>query len=87
MPELGIPSEKRRDLEKQADYDKRFASYERTTLPKQTQTLIRIAGWIKEEGQRAARTCFERLPRPCHRHCVSDALQKAFGPKLAARHL
>jgi hypothetical protein len=87
LPELGIPSDKRQDLETQADYDKLFAAYERTTLPKQTKTLIKIAGWIKEGGQRVALTCFELLPHQCHRHCVSDALQKCFGPKLATRHI
>lgn len=86
LPELGIPSEKRQDLETQTDYDKLFATYERTMLPKQTKTLIKIAGWIKE-GQRVALTCFELLPHQCHRHCVAEALQKSFGPKLAAHHL
>jgi hypothetical protein len=87
LPELGIPSDKRQDLETQTDYDKLFAVYERTMLPKQTKTLIKIASWIKEEGQRVALTCFELLPHQCHRHCVSDALQKTFGPKLAAHHI
>jgi hypothetical protein len=87
LPELGIPSEKRQDLETQTDYDKLFATYERTMLPKQTKTLVKIAGWIKEEGQRVALTCFELLPHQCHRHCVSDALQKTFGPKMAAHHI
>jgi uncharacterized protein (DUF488 family) len=87
LPELGIPSEKRQDLETQTDYDKLFAAYERQTLPRQTKTLIKIASWIKEEGQRVALTCFELLPHQCHRHCVSDALQKSFGPKLAAHHI
>jgi hypothetical protein len=87
LPELGIPSDKRQDLETQTDYDKLFAVYERTMLPKQTKTLIKIAGWIKEEGHRVALTCFELLPHQCHRHCVSDALQKTFGPKLAAHHI
>jgi hypothetical protein len=87
LPELGIPSEKRQDLETQTDYDELFATYERTTLPKQTPALAKIAGWIQAEGQRVALTCYELLPQQCHRHCVSDALQKNFGPKLAAHHL
>ena len=87
LPELGIPSEKRQDLETQTDYDELFATYERTMLPKQTPTLAKIAGWIQAEGQRVALTCYELLPQQCHRHCVSDALQKNFGPKLSAHHL
>jgi uncharacterized protein (DUF488 family) len=87
LPELGIPSEKRQDLKTQSDYDKLFAAYERQTLPKQTKTLIKIAAWIKDEGQRVALTCFELLPHRCHRHCVADALQNTLGPKLAAHHI
>lgn len=87
LPELGIPSEKRQDLETQADYDRLFASYECTMLPKQTQMLIKIVSWIKNESQRVALTCFELLPHQCHRHCVAEAIEKAFGPKLAASHL
>jgi hypothetical protein len=87
LPELGIPSDKRQGLETRTDYDKLFAAYERTMLPKQTQTLGKIAGWIQAEGQRVALTCFELLPHQCHRHCVSDALKKTFGPKLTASHL
>lgn len=84
---MGVPSEKRQDLGTQTDYDKLFANDECATLPKQTQTLTKIAGWIKEEGQRVALTCFELLPHQCHRHCVFDALQKTFGPKLTAHHI
>jgi hypothetical protein len=87
VPELGIPSGERQDLETQTDYDNLFAAYRRQTLQKQTKTLIKIAGWIKEEGQRVALTCFELLPQQCHRHCVADALQDTFGPKLAAHHI
>lgn len=87
LPELGIPSEKRQDLETQTDYDKLFAAYKRTALPKQTRMLAKIAGWIQVESQRVALTCFELLPHQCHRHCVAEAIEKIFGPKLAARHL
>ncbi len=87
LPELGISSEKRQDLETQADYDKLFTAYERQTLPRQTKVLIKIASWICEGGERIALTCFELLPHQCHRHCVAEALQKSFGPKLAAHHI
>ncbi len=87
LPELGIPSEKRQALETQADYDVLFAAYENTTLPKQTQTLVKIANWIKGEGHRVALTCFELLSHQCHRHCVAEAMENTFGPGLAACHL
>ena len=86
LPELGIASEQRRSLETQADYDALFAEYERTNLPQQTETLAKIAGWVKA-GERVTLTCYERLPQHCHRHCVAEALESTFGREFAARHL
>ena len=84
LPELGIASEERRELHTQADYDALFAVYERESLPKQSEALAKIRGWIAA-GDRVALTCFERLPEQCHRHCVADALERATGK--AAVHL
>jgi len=78
LPELGIASEERRDLNSQADYDALFAEYERCSLPQQGAALARIRGWV-ETGQRVALTCFERLPHQCHRHCVAEALASLLG--------
>lgn len=74
LPELGIASEERRELHTQADYDALFVTYERETLPKQPKALKTIRGWI-EAGERVALTCFEKLPKQCHRHCVAEALE------------
>ncbi len=78
LPELGIASEERRELNSQADYDALFAEYERSSLPQQGAALALIRGWI-EGGQRVALTCFERLPHQCHRHCVAEALEGLLG--------
>ncbi len=86
LPELGIASEDRRGLELQADYDALFALYEREALPRQTAALLTIKHWVAE-GHRVALTCFERLPRQCHRHCVANALEERFGPGFKPRHL
>lgn len=86
MPELGIASEQRRNLETQADYDALFAEYERESLPDQGEALAKIRGWVRS-GNRVALTCYERLPQQCHRHCVAEALEREFGKGLAAKHL
>jgi len=86
LPALGIASERRRSLETQADYDALFAEYERESLPQQGLALAKIRAWI-QAGERVALTCYERLPEQCHRHCVSDALERELGKGLAARHL
>lgn len=74
VSELGIASEERRELHTQADYDALFEVYERETLPKQPKALEKIRGWIRA-GERVALTCFEKLPKQCHRHCVAEALE------------
>ena len=86
VPELGISSDKRQNLETQADYDALFADYERTSLPKQDPALAMIADWVSS-GERVALTCYELLPQQCHRHCVAEALENQFGEGFAAMHL
>lgn len=87
LPELGIASEERRELNDQADYDALFAVYERDSLPHQTAALAKIRGWIERDGQRVALTCYEAQPCQCHRHCVAEALEKLGGPRLVPHHL
>lgn len=86
LPELGIASADRRELKTQADYDALFAVYERESLPKQTAALAKIRAWILG-GERVALTCFEKLPRQCHRHCVAEALERKHGKELHAVNL
>lgn len=84
LPQLGIASEERRDLQTQADYDALFAEYERKSLPNQTESVAQIERWI-QDGDSVALTCFELQPQQCHRHCVAEAIER--GSKLTARHL
>lgn len=86
LPELGIASERRRNLETQSDFDRLFQEYESAVLPEQSPALGRIRVWV-EQGERVALTCYERLPSRCHRHSVAEALEERFGPSLAALHL
>jgi hypothetical protein len=86
VPELGIASELRRGLDTQADYDALFETYERESLPRNLDAIAKIGQSI-EEGERVALTCYERLPRQCHRHCVADALEHRLGPISLPQHL
>ena len=86
LPELGIASDERRNLETQADYDALFAHYERHHLPRQEGPLSKIRGWI-EQGERVALTCYEAQPCQCHRHCVAEAMARTFGRRFAPTHL
>jgi len=87
LPELGIESEARQDLNTQADYDALFAKYERNSLPHQTEALKKIRNWIVKDGERVALTCYEAQPCQCHRHCVAEALERAGIPALTPKHL
>jgi uncharacterized protein (DUF488 family) len=86
FPELGIPSEARRNLNTQEQYDRLFADYEREVLPLQAGALNGIRSWVSK-GERAALTCFERFPHQCHRHCVANELKRVEGEKLTLVHL
>jgi uncharacterized protein (DUF488 family) len=87
VPELGIDSDKRRNLKTQKDYAALFATYEREYLPGQNAALDRIRRWLVDDRQRVALTCFEELPQQCHRHCVAEVLEGNGGVNLTANHL
>jgi uncharacterized protein (DUF488 family) len=72
VPELGIISEKRQNLDSESDYIKLFDEY-RKNLPNKKIYLQELVNTL-EQGKRIALTCFEEKPKSCHRHCVSDYL-------------
>jgi len=72
IPELGIESNKRQDLDDKEAYKKLFDEYE-TTLPDREEALDKVLN-LQNTHQRIALTCFEKLHQECHRHCVSDYL-------------
>ncbi len=66
IPEVGINSDKRQELETQADYDRLFADYRKTTLAETSAHQQQILDLLKEH-KRIALTCFEAEPCQCHR--------------------
>lgn len=74
LPELGIASECRRNLQTAADYAALFMVYKRDTLAQQSEALAKIRRWI-DSGELVALTCYERSPERCHRHCIAEALR------------
>lgn len=77
IPGLGIPSEFRQHLESPDDYKQLFAEY-RKKLPEQRNSLVELTTLL-EQHQRIALTCFEKEHSACHRHCVSDYMEKKWG--------
>lgn len=86
MPELGIVSEKRRDLSSQADYDLLFNEYEVSVLMENKDALERLHG-ILLKHRRVAITCFEANHLMCHRNRVAKALSQHPGWKYKTVHI
>lgn len=76
LPQLGIISEKRQELNSESDYIKLFSEYEKY-LPEKAIYLAELAKTL-ETGKSIALTCFEKSPRFCHRHCVSNYLKEHY---------
>jgi len=77
IPDLGIESEKRTELNTAADYIQLFEEY-RETLPNKKDSLNRLEEMLSNH-KRIALTCFEKEHESCHRHCVSDYLERERG--------
>lgn len=75
MPELGIISDKRKELKTREDYYQLFDEYEKTTL-KQNKEAIENLFSIFLENKRIAITCFEETECMCHRGRIAKALAK-----------
>jgi hypothetical protein len=87
LPELGIPSGKRRVLKSQEDYDRLLSAYKRNSLPGQNSTLQKIAKWVDADRNFVALTCFELDSNRCHRSCVGDAVAKMCDQPRTVCHL
>lgn len=83
IPDLGIRSEMRKELNTQEDLKKLFSRY-RKTLPQKKESLRLIEDLFKKY-KRIALTCFEKEHNSCHRHCISDYLSNENNMKI--RHL
>lgn len=75
IPDLGIASDKRQELNTQADYDRLFDSYEKQEL-KQNKKALKELFDIFLDRQRVAITCFEAHVCMCHRGRVAKALSQ-----------
>ena len=76
LPEVGINSDKRKQLETQADYDRLFIEYRNTTLSETVEAQKHILNLLKQYN-RIALTCFEAEPCQCHRLHLANAIQQS----------
>lgn len=78
LPNLGIISEKRKDLREQADYDRLFDEYEATVLNEARNELNHIYRLLRND-RRIALTCFEHDPAQCHRSRIAKKMMSVPG--------
>ena len=86
LPELGIASDKRQELNAQADYNRLFDAYEKYDLKKNRAAL---QGLFKTflSHKRVAITCFEERVCMCHRGRIANALSSMPEWKYNIRHI
>jgi hypothetical protein len=74
IPEVGIQSEQRQELNTQSDYDKLFAVYRKKNLSTTTTSQNEILKLLKQY-KRIALTCFEANICQCHRKHLAEAIE------------
>jgi len=86
IPDVGINSDKRQQLETQKDYDRLFEEYRKTTLLETTKAQNQILGLLKDY-KRIALTCFEAEPCQCHRTHLAEAIKNLPTFEYEVKHL
>ncbi|WP_336288614.1 DUF488 domain-containing protein [Bartonella sp. CB60] len=86
IPELGIASEKRRNLKTQKDYEHLFEDYQNTTLKNNSCAIDKLYQ-IFLAKKRIAITCFEADVCMCHRGQIVSALTKSQDWKYEIKHI
>jgi uncharacterized protein (DUF488 family) len=86
IPEVGIQSEQRQELNTQADYDKLFTVYRNQNLTKTTKAQTEILNLLKE-NKRIALTCFEANICQCHRKHLAEAIETLPGFEYKVEHI
>lgn len=86
IPELGIPSNLRQNLNNLDDYKKLFIQYEKSILPSRTIELKDLENYLFKY-KRVALTCFEKDYNYCHRHKITEYLELKNKYKYSIIHL
>jgi uncharacterized protein (DUF488 family) len=86
IPALGIDSELRKNLDSQKDYAELFELYRKKILPDQEVSIETIRSLLKRY-KRIALTCFEAHHTSCHRHKITELLEKDKSAGAPIRHI
>lgn len=86
IPEVGIDSDKRKELNSQADYDQLFDEYKSTNLSKTKNYQEEILNLLLK-NKKIALTCFEADNCQCHRTHLANAISNFPSFKFEIEHL
>jgi uncharacterized protein (DUF488 family) len=86
IPEVGIQSDQRQELNTQSDYDKLFAVYRKNNLSKTTKSQNEILNLLKQH-KRIALTCFEANICQCHRKHLAEAIENLPDFNYEVKHI
>jgi uncharacterized protein (DUF488 family) len=86
IPEVGIASDKRQELNTQADYDKLFAFYKADVLKEHAEKQNEILSLLQTK-RRVALSCFEANICQCHRKHLAESIAQMEGFNYELKHL
>ncbi len=86
IPEVGIQSDKRKELKEQSDYDALFEEYTLTVLANELEKQQEILKLLKNK-KRIALTCFEKDIHQCHRKHLAKSISNLKGFDYTIKHL
>ena len=86
LPQLGIESQERKELNSLNDYKNLFDTYKKTTLKSNKEYLLQLKK-LAEKYNRVAITCFEKEVCMCHRGVIAKEIQKLKGWNIPQKNL
>ncbi len=86
VPELGVVSVYRKNLESKDDYKKLFRFYKQKVLPKNIEKIETLAELLKR-NKRIALMCFEKDHEMCHRSMTGRFLSDYCNSKYELFHI
>lgn len=86
IPELGVPSHLRQELNSEIAYKQLFTYYFSQILPAQKEAIERLKSIINNNG-RVAITCFEANHQFCHRNKIVEYLESDLEFHIPITHL
>ncbi len=86
IPEVGILSDQRQELNSQTDYDNLFETYRKLNLKKTVSYQEQILKLLQQK-KRIAMTCFEANICQCHRKHLADAITKLPDWNFELKHI